>query len=876
MSETRPRRRRLRTALVVLAIVLVVPVAAGAALLASFDADHYKPQIVAAIKRATGRDVELNGNVRVTLNPRLSVEANDASLGNVPNGTRPDMATLQRVQAEVALWPLLHGHVEITRLVLIHPDILLETDAEGHPNWLFRHPGAEPPAVANAVATRMHGGHLDIQSVRISDGTLTWHDGKSGTTRVVGLKSVDVSEPSEDAPITIAGQVAYAGSDISVSGQLGSLARLRDPEATTPWPARLSLAADGAELSAEGTFSDPLHMRGFALKIEGKLPDLGRLAALVPDARRLPPLRDVALAVQVNDIGAAWPEPSAIVLHAGASDLGTFVPDLKLTKLDVSAPRFDQPVKVGVEGSYAETPLKLDASLGAPMALIPGLASAPFPVDISAEAAGASFNAKGGIATPNQTAGLDVKLTAKIPDLAALSPLVGRSLPKLTNIAFDGELVDRNASYLAGMMLKGIKLTLPEADVTGDAVLGLTSERPMLHATLSSSRIDADAITAAFAATEQPEDAPGTSPTAAPAASQTAPTVASSTPEPTSGTEAPAPNAQAPTARPTGRNLLFSDEKLPIDSIRKADGELRMTVGLLHSGGTEFRNIISHFRLTNGHVHVGPLEGQLPDGAFSILFDYNPNQPASPVVLTAHAPGLPLKPLLAALQLPDDASGALQVDADLKSSGDTPHAIAAGLTGHLGLALENGAVDNRLLAASVGSLLRDAKLPGSIGGKSGHSDVRCFAVRADANRGVVGLRTFALDMTHFHLTGEGTLNFADETLALRSRPMLKLAGTGVVVPVRIDGSMLAPRAQADSATAAAASAIASQAGGQSGSGADQPSGAADAPNCAAALALARGDNPAQSAALAAPPAPRPAPRPSRKLSGRELLRRLVR
>lgn len=853
MSETRPRRHRLRVALIVLAVVLVIPVAAAAALLATFDADHYKPEIVAAIKRATGREVALNGTVRILLNPALTLEASDASLGNAPNGTRPDMATLQRIEAEVALWPLLQGHVEITRLVLIHPDILLETDAEGHPNWRFHRPGGGGPApMLSAVAKRVHGSHFDIQSVRISNGTLTWRDGHSGNTRVVGLQRLDLSERSDDAPITVSGQVLYGGASIAVAGQLGSLARLRDATAITPWQVRLSATAGNTELSANGTFTDPRHGRGYTLKIEGKSPDLAQLAPLLPGFQ-LPPLHDVAFAVQVNDVGAAWPEPSAVVIHAGRSDLDTVVPGLMLSELDVSAPQFDQPVHISVQGNYANTPLKLVANLGAPMSLLPGISNSPFPIDITAEAAGASFAAKGGVAAPGQLTGLDVKITARIPRLAALSPLVHRSLPPLTNIAFDGEVVDRNASYLEGVVLKGIKLTMPEADVTGDAVLGLAGERPTLHATLAASLIDLDGVSAARAA---------------PPSSATAPVGA-----PTMAAPAPPVPSRNPTSQVRG---LLSDRKLPIDQLKQADAELRMTIGLLRSGGIEYRNVIAHVRLSDGHLHIDPLEGQLPGGPFEIHFDFNPNQPTTPISIVAHAPGLALKPLLVALGLPDDDTGALEVDADLHSSGDTPRTIAAGLTGHLGLALVNGTVDNRLLAYSLDELLHDAKLPTTIGGATGHSDVRCFAFRADANHGIATMRAFVLDMTHFRVTGAGTINFADETLELRLRPLVKVGGSGVAIPVRIDGPMLAPRTQTDpSAAGETRAGLATRLASRAGPLApllgavegDRLLGTADTGDCSPALALARGGRPAL---LPAPP------KQEKGLSGRDLLRRLLR
>ena len=854
MSETRPSRRRLRVALVVLAFVLLVPVAAAAALLATFDADHYKPEIVAAIKRATGRDVALNGTVRILLNPALTLEANNASLGNIPSGTRPDMATLPRIEAEVALWPLLQGRVEITRLALIHPDILLETDAEGHPNWRFQRPsGGGPTPILGAVAKRVHGSRFDIQSVRISNGTLTWHDGRNGSTRVVGLQRLDLSERSDDAPITVSGQVLYDGASIAVSGQLGSLARLRDATVITPWQVQLSAVGDNAELSANGAFTDPRHGRGYSLKIEGKLPDLAQLAPLLPNIQ-LPPLHDVGFAVQVNDVGAAWPEPSAVVIHAGPSDLGIMVPGLMLSELDVSAPRFDQPVHLNVRGNYASTPLKLAANLGAPMSLLPGISNSPFPVDITAEVAGASFAAKGGVAAPGHLTGLGIKITARIPRLAALSPLLHRTLPPLTNIAFDGEIVDRNASYLEGVVLKGIKLTAPEADVTGDAVLGLAGERPTFHATLAASRIDLDAISSTQAVL--PSSAAGSVATAivVPAAQ-------------------PAPS-ENPTAQ--GRSLL-SDKKLPVDKLKQADAEVRMTIGLLRSGGIEYRNVIAHLRLSDGHLHIDPLEGQLPSGPFEIHFDFNPNQPMTPISLVAHAPGLALKPLLAALGLPDDDTGALEVDADLHSAGDTPRAIAAGLNGHLGLALVNGTVDNRLLAYSLDELLHKAKLTAAIGGATGHSDVRCFAFRADVNHGIATMRAFMLDLTHIRVTGAGTINFVDETLELRLRPLVKIAGSGVAIPVHIDGPLLAPRTQSDTSTTAAettaglATRFASRARPLTpflGALEDERlSGTPDTGDCGPVLALARGGRPASLPAL---------PKQEKGLSGRNLLRGLLR
>jgi AsmA protein len=270
------------------------------------------------------------------------------------------------------------------------------------------------------------------------------------------------------------------------------------------------------------------------------------------------------------------------------------------------------------------------------------------------------------------------------------------------------------------------------------------------------------------------------------------------------------------------------------------------------------------------------LEGQLPGGPFEIHFDFNPNQPTTPISFVAHAPGLALKPLLAALGLPGDDAGALEVNADLHSSGDTPHAIAAGLNGYLGLALVNGAVDNRLLARSLDELLRDAKLPVAIGGTTGHSDVRCFALRADANHGIATLRAFMLDMTHIRVTGIGTVDFGGETIDLRLRPLIKVAGSGIVVPVHVVGFLSAPHTQTDtSAATESAAGLVTKFASRSGPFApllgalegQRLLGGADTGDCGPALALARGGRQA--------PLPAP-PKQEKGLSGRDLLKSLLR
>jgi AsmA protein len=192
-----------------------------------------------------------------------------------------------------------------------------------------------------------------------------------------------------------------------------------------------------------------------------------------------------------------------------------------------------------------------------------------------------------------------------------------------------------------------------------------------------------------------------------------------------------------------------------------------------------------------------------------LTIDANPPKP--PVALVLHAPGLSVRALALMLGLPSDASGSLEVDANLNGAGDSLHTIAAGLNGTLGLAMVNGEIDNGYLNRVLGPILTSASLPlslifpGQIIG--GHSALRCFAARLDARDGLATFQALYLDSARVKVSGSGTINLAEETLAMRLRPLERLADTGITVPLIVGGTIEHPHAHIDAANAAQANIV---------------------------------------------------------------------
>jgi AsmA protein len=768
---------RWRTILVIIiGLLVVMPIAGVGIFIATFNPNSWKPSIQNAVLRATGRELSLTGPISVKWSLVPTIEARDVALANINGGSRPQMATAQSIEAEVALLPLLSNRIEISRLVMINPDVLIETTRTGRANWEFT--GLATPNATPATATAPGRPMIiEVASIAAKDATLTWRDGVTGQSATGTLNSFELQEPSETSPTSFQFDATYAGTRFQAKGETGSLSRMRDSGAKTPWPVKLEVSSDTAAFSVDGKFTTPLDPAGFSGKTSGKLPDLALLQPLFPGVM-LPPVRDFSFSLNVTDSGPPLARITSFMLHAGASDLSAFAPGLTLTQADISAPQIDQPITVQAAGTYADAPLTIAATFGALNALIGGQT---FPVDASLALAGSTATAKGSLADPAHIAGADLAVSARISALAPFTALLHRSLPDAKNVTVDARLAEAQGGFVKGIELRQAMLTLPQGDIAGDVSFGFT-QPPSITGNVTSKRIDLEALL------EMKWINP---------------------PVPSATLQAQSGPAKPPQPEPRGNpNLLFSDASLDLGVLHNADADVQLRIGELDTRSEIYRDIDGHLVLKGGNLVLDPINGTLPAGKMSgrLTIDANPAKP--PVMLVLRAPGLSVHALALMLGLPSDALGSLEVDANLNGAGDSLHAIAAGLNGTLGLAMVNGEIDNTFLNRVIGPILTSASLPlslifpGQIIG--GHSALRCFAARLEAHDGLATFRALYLDSARVKVSGNGTINLADEALAMRLRPLERLADTGITLPLIVGGTIVHPQARVDAANAAQA------------------------------------------------------------------------
>jgi uncharacterized protein involved in outer membrane biogenesis len=304
-SESGAMSMRWKKILIIALLVIVALIVAAYLALVLYDFNKLKPTIAREVRRATGRELRLDGDINVRLGRTLEVSVDDVGFQNAPWGKESEVISVQRFEAQVALLPLIRGVIEIKRLILRKPDIAIEIDDSGRSNLKFEI--EEKPTLPPLV----------VHQVRIEDGLLRYRNGQSGRTAAVGLDRLIMSALTFESPIELDAKGAFEGRPFEVEGTLGPLTALMDPKET--WSIKLQARVQATTATVEGSIRDVMNARGLTLNIRAAGRSVGDLAGLggVSDLPDFGPLR---LSARVFD--AAGPiAVDEVDIQAGAADV---------------------------------------------------------------------------------------------------------------------------------------------------------------------------------------------------------------------------------------------------------------------------------------------------------------------------------------------------------------------------------------------------------------------------------------------------------------------------------------------------------------------------------------------------------------------------
>jgi AsmA protein len=210
----------------IIGLVAVVVLVIGAVLVIPFvvPVETVKSELLAQVKEATGREARIDGDFKIAILPRVEFVAGKVSFANAKGSKTKNMVSVDRLNVQVALFPLLGGKVEIDAFVLEKPVISLEIDKNGKPNWEFDS-GKKPAAKASAAKTEKNSGGsggagisgLQLGDVRLVDGQVSYSDARTGKTERLDKINLKIALPSLDSPMKADGSLIWNKEKIDLS-----------------------------------------------------------------------------------------------------------------------------------------------------------------------------------------------------------------------------------------------------------------------------------------------------------------------------------------------------------------------------------------------------------------------------------------------------------------------------------------------------------------------------------------------------------------------------------------------------------------------------------------------------------------------------------
>ena len=94
---------------IAVAFVLVVLIAGLFAFIELYNFNKFKPLIYRAVKNATGRELNIRGDIDIDFGIPPTIKVKDVSFQNAAWSNQPDLGRVSRLEVQLAVWPLLSG-----------------------------------------------------------------------------------------------------------------------------------------------------------------------------------------------------------------------------------------------------------------------------------------------------------------------------------------------------------------------------------------------------------------------------------------------------------------------------------------------------------------------------------------------------------------------------------------------------------------------------------------------------------------------------------------------------------------------------------------------------------------------------------------------
>ncbi|CAN7309407.1 AsmA family protein [Paraburkholderia sp. DD10] len=451
--------RRIGKIIAWLLAIIVILIVALTVFLLTFDWNHARPYVNDKVTQAIGRPFVINGDLKVGWRhpvgetgwrgwvpwPRFS--ATNITVANPDWAKQPHFATLDEIDFQVKVLPLLTRDIVIPAINLVNPSVDLERLLDGRNNWTFKLKPREPSEWK-----------LDLHDIAFEKGNIALSDQQ---------KKIDVQ-----TVVDTLGQPIPLGEAIR---QQEAASRRASAEAVGKSGANKLSAQANAQAASEASAAAAAAASGAAstdIKASGATAATGASGALIAGGSKG---ASQAASASVGVGASASAETSAAAAASVPASSASEAGDAGGAKPQMPSYAIGWTVK----GTYNKTPVAGSGKVGGVLALQD--ANRPFPVQADVKAGDLHIGLVGTVTDPAHLAAVDLRLWLQGNSMSRLYSLTGVTLPDTPPYATEGRLIGQFKQ--SGNVFKYENFTgrVGGSDLNGSLIYTAREPRPLLQ-----------------------------------------------------------------------------------------------------------------------------------------------------------------------------------------------------------------------------------------------------------------------------------------------------------------------------------------------------------------------------------------------------------
>lgn len=722
----------------------------------------YKAQIEKAATNALGRDVDVAGDVSISVFPGISASVAIVSVANPEGFAEKHMITAGALKGSVRLLPLLSRKVEINELEFVDADVRLVRLADGRANWMFG--TDEEPTPAPSEDGEAQGFSTTIGKFALENASLSYEDAQSGASYRVTELDAETGFRSLEDVLSLKARGVFQGEPLQIDLKFTTPhSFLNEAESTLSF----KLSSDLGRADYEGLVSngDEIGLNGH---FNISAPQLGEIARFLDLdlGINLAPLGGLQLTGDVNGaLSALVFDFDSLELKAeglSATYAGSLSPDadvqgngqLKLSVRDLA--RLLREIGMPIEQLAPVQQVTLSSNVSGSL-LQPSFSN----LDLRTTGPNLETSYKGNLSLAGKGR-VDGDLSVQSGQVRSVLRQIGVELPEGDTLK-SAKVQGKASGTFDNLMINAGTYTVDQTSATGAMGVDLTGSAPRIIADLETDTLD---LSPFLGGGQQGQSTQGGG---------------------------------------------WSDTTLDLEGLKLVNADIALKANQVSIGAIKLTDSILNAKLSNGRLTTDLDQFKAFGGAWSGAMTVDASTPVPTFGFNLDASSVAAGPLLTTLASFDKLTGTGGVSINLDANGSTISQIVNQLDGTVQLNLQNGA----LKGVNLGQLVRTASTLseqlasgnltlaslGTVVSPQAETDFTAFNASLDISDGIGRIGQMKLANSVLDVTGTGQINLGGRTLDLRLVPAVDRTGSGsastvqlngIPIPLRVSGNWAAP------------------------------------------------------------------------------------